>query len=256
MSKEKPEVGDVWQYKNGMKFYILKETTSNSMPFGEDIKYSAFEVIEEDGELNLHDEIPFINGTFEYLGKSNDLTQDWRDGKGIFHHRNSGYVYVKDTLENEVIESLAALYQAPFSLRESKISKGYKILAEVPDYNLWQNMCNINNMEHEANNKLREDVERLEKENKELKRQVNHLSKTQARQFVDNQKLQVKVQKAKDVIDIATARKIMRLEREVNRLSKDMYFIASNGNPDFDAKKSAQKAWDAISTKHLNGELK
>ena len=103
------------------------------------------------------------------------------------------------------------------------------------------------------NNKLHEDVERLEKENKELKRQVNHLSKTQARQFVDNQKLQVKVQKAKDVIDIATVRKIMRLEREVNRLSEDLYVIANNGNPDFDAKKYAQKAWDAISTKHLNG---
>lgn len=77
MSKENPEVGDVWQYKNGMKFYILKETTSNGMPFGEDIKYSAFEVIEEDEGLNLHDELPFINGTFKYLGKSkaniNDL---------------------------------------------------------------------------------------------------------------------------------------------------------------------------------------
>lgn len=77
MSKENPEIGDVWQYKNGMKFYILKEITSNSMPFGEDIKYSAFEVIEEDGELNSHDELQFINGTFKYLGKSkaniNDL---------------------------------------------------------------------------------------------------------------------------------------------------------------------------------------
>lgn len=70
MSKDKPEAGDVWQYKNGMKFYILRETTSNSMPFGEDIKYPAFEVIEEDGELNLHDELPFYNGIFTYLGKS------------------------------------------------------------------------------------------------------------------------------------------------------------------------------------------
>lgn len=76
MSKDNPEVGDVWQYKNGMKFYILKETTSNSMPFGEDIKYPAFEVIEEDGELNLHNELPFINGTFKYISKSKVKIKD------------------------------------------------------------------------------------------------------------------------------------------------------------------------------------
>lgn len=128
-----------------------------------------------------------------------DLTQDWKDGKGIFHHQNSGYVYVKDTLGNEVIESITSLYQTPFSLRESKISKGYKVLAEVPDYTAWQNMWNT--------------AERLEKENKELKKQVNHLSKTQARQFVDNQKLQVKAEKAKDVVDIEAARKIKQLEQ-------------------------------------------
>lgn len=91
-----------------------------------------------------------------------DLTKDFKDGKGIFHHQYSGYVYVKDTLGNEVIESLAALYQTPFSLRESKISKGYKILAEVPDYTAWQNLWNTADMEHKANNKLLEDVERLE----------------------------------------------------------------------------------------------
>lgn len=182
-----------------------------------------------------------------------DLTQDWKDGKGIFHHQNSGYVYIKDTLGNEVVESIASLYQTPFSLRKSKISKGYKILEEVPDYTAWQNLWSTADMEHKANNKLIEDVERLEKENKELKKQVNHLSKTQARQFVDNQKLQVKAEKAKDVIDIATAKKIKQLERELKKMREDLYVIANNGNPDFDAKKYAQKAWDAISTKYLKG---
>lgn len=106
-----------------------------------------------------------------------DLTQDWKDGKGIFHHRNSGYVYVKDTLGNEVVESITSLYQTPFSLRESKILKGYKILAEVPDYTAWQNLWNTADMEHKANNKLLEDVERLEKENKELKEKIKELLK-------------------------------------------------------------------------------
>lgn len=147
-----------------------------------------------------------------------DLTKDFKDGKGIFHHQYSGYVYVKDTLGNEVIESLAALYQTPFSLRKSKISKGYKILAEVPDYTAWQNLWNTADMEHKANNKLIEDVERLEKENKELKKQVNHLSKKQAQQFVDNQKLQVKAEKAKDVVDITTAKKI----KQFKELLKDL----------------------------------
>lgn len=150
-----------------------------------------------------------------------DLTQDWKDGKGIFHHQNSGYVYVKDTLGNEVIESITSLYQTPFSLRKSKISKGYKILVEVPDYNLWLNLWNTADMEHKANNRLLEDVERLEKENKELKKQVNHLSRTQARQFVDNQKLQVKAEKAKDVVDIATAKKINQFKELLKDLQSE-----------------------------------
>lgn len=46
----------------------------------------------------------------------------------------------------------------------------------------------------------------------QLKEQINHLLKTQARQFVDNQKLQVKAEKAKDVVNIDTARQIKRLK--------------------------------------------
>lgn len=77
MSKDKPEVGDVWAFDNGLKFRILKETLSNAMPYEEDVKYPAYEVLEESLEYNFFDELPFINGTFKYLGKSkaniNDL---------------------------------------------------------------------------------------------------------------------------------------------------------------------------------------
>ena len=70
MSKDTPEVGDVWAFDNGLKFIILKETLSNAMPFEEDIKYPAYEVLEESLEHNFFDELPFIKGTFKYLGKS------------------------------------------------------------------------------------------------------------------------------------------------------------------------------------------
>ena len=52
----------------------------------------------------------------------------------------------------------------------------------------------------------------LEAENAQLKKQINHLLKTQARQFVDNQKLQIKAEKAKDVVNIDTARQIKQLK--------------------------------------------
>lgn len=129
-----------------------------------------------------------------------DLTQDWKDGK-----LKEGLYYFQfprgDVLRCKLSEV------------DKFFSANIKILEEVPDYNLWQNVLNTADMEHKANNKLLEDVERLEKENKELKKQVNHLSKTQARQFVDNQKLQVKAEKAKDVVDITIAKKIKQLEQ-------------------------------------------
>lgn len=53
MSKYKPEIGDIWAFDNGLKFRILKETLSNAMPFGEDIQYPAYEVLEESLESNF-----------------------------------------------------------------------------------------------------------------------------------------------------------------------------------------------------------
>ena len=123
-----------------------------------------------------------------------NLTQDWKDGK-----LKEGLYYVQfprgDVLRCKLSEV------------DKSFSANIKILAKVPDYNLWMNLWNTADMVHKTNNKLIEYVERLEKENIELKKQVNHLSKTQARQFVDNQKLQVKAEKAKDVINFSSAKK-------------------------------------------------
>ena len=89
----------------------------------------------------------------------NDLTQDRKDGK-----LKEGLYYVQfprgDVLRCKLSEV------------DKFFSTDIKILAEVPDYNLWKNLWNIADMEHKANNKLLEDVERLEKENKELKRKI------------------------------------------------------------------------------------
>ena len=69
----------------------------------------------------------------------------------------------------------------------------------------------------------------LQAENAKLKEQINHLLKTQARQFVDNQKLQVKAEKAKDVVNFDTARQIKQLKellkecREVIEWQTDNY---------------------------------
>ena len=127
-----------------------------------------------------------------------DLTQDWKDGKLL-----KGLYYVQFHNGEVKICGFYELCVFRFSVDTNEI----KILAEVPDYTAWQNM-----------NKLLEDVERLEKENRELKKQINHLSKTQARQFMDNQKLQVKAEKAKDVVDITTAKKI----KQFKELLKDL----------------------------------
>lgn len=179
-----------------------------------------------------------------------DLTQDWKDGK-----LKTGMYYVG---YNDGRYGRANLILTPdfygFFNNCSLNDEVAEVLAEVPDYPVWQNLWNIADMEHKANNKLLEDVERLEKENKELKRQVNHLSKTQARQFVDNQKLQVKAEKAKDVVDIEAARKIKELERELKKIREDLRVIANNVNPKFDVKKYTQADLSAKFKKYLNGK--
>ena len=64
MSQFTPEVGDIWAFDNGLKFRILKETSSNAMPFKEDVKYPAYEVLEESLEHNFFD-------ASQYAGEGN-----------------------------------------------------------------------------------------------------------------------------------------------------------------------------------------
>lgn len=83
-----------------------------------------------------------------------DLTQDWKDGK-----LPDGWYYVKYEESDKIFISECFGGDFP-SFYPTDVVQG--ILDEVPDYNLWQNLWNIADMEHKANNKLLEDVERLE----------------------------------------------------------------------------------------------
>ena len=74
MSKDRPEVGDVWQYPNGIKMVIVKETMSIDI-FREPKEIISFTVVEDDGEPNIHEEIVFL-GNFTYLGKSKARIED------------------------------------------------------------------------------------------------------------------------------------------------------------------------------------
>lgn len=69
MSKFTPEVGDVWQYKNGVKMVIVSEKTSTDIFRESSKEITSFVVIEDDGEPNIHEDIVFFTN-FTYLGKS------------------------------------------------------------------------------------------------------------------------------------------------------------------------------------------
>ena len=127
-----------------------------------------------------------------------DLTEQWKKGK-----LPEGWYWV----DYYSVDGAVMLEYIPqhngFGYEEKELVQA--VLAEVPDYVEWRNMVNCACEEHEANKRLIE-------ENAQLKEQINHLLKTQARQFVDNQKLQVKAEKAKDVVNIDTARQIKQLK--------------------------------------------
>lgn len=65
-------------------------------------------------------------------------------------------------------------------------------------------------LNYAAISELRDQLEAKDQQIKELKRTVQHLSKTQARQFRDNQNLQLKAKTTKNVIDLSK-------EREINK---------------------------------------
>lgn len=87
-----------------------------------------------------------------------DLTQDWKDGKlsaGMY------YVRYKDGRYGRANLILTTDFYGFFN-NCSLNDKVVEVLDEVPDYNLWMNLLYTADMEHKANNKLLEDVERLE----------------------------------------------------------------------------------------------
>ena len=73
-------------------------------------------------------------------------------------------------------------------------------------------------------------LQALKEENQQLKKQINHLLKTQARQFIDNQKLQVKAEKAKDVVNIDTARQIKQLKELLKRVNEHFKWVDFDDN--------------------------
>ena len=132
-----------------------------------------------------------------------DLTEQWKKGElpeGVYYC-NTG----------NTVETLFTWGKNYHQLTNNKDEvyipemDDCEVLAPVPSYDELQNMNKAVNECMAANIKLVE-------ENKQLKEQINHLLKTQARQFVDNQKLQVKAEKAKDVVNFDTARQIKHLK--------------------------------------------
>lgn len=93
------------------------------------------------------------------------------------------------TLENE-----------KYSYNNVRHIKDIEVLAEVPSY----------------------------EEYTKLKKQLAHVTRTQAKQFRDNQKLQVRAERAKDVVNINTAREIKRLKellKECREFYQKMYSL-------------------------------
>ena len=90
---------------------------------------------------------------------SEQLTEQWKYGK-----LSEGWYWVKGSRTKGIYA-----YTAEYLDNTYRPINGESVLAKVPDYTAWQNLWNTADMEHKANNKLLEDVERLEKENKELK---------------------------------------------------------------------------------------
>ena len=107
-----------------------------------------------------------------------------------------------------------------------------KVLEIVPNYEELQNMDKVINQAMAINIKLIEENAELKQRlkdtqnaNAELNKTIQHLSKTQARQFVDNQNLQVKAEKAKDVIDLDAARQIKQLKAKNDDFKKIIEYM-------------------------------
>lgn len=138
-----------------------------------------------------------------------DLTEQWKKGE-----LPSGEYYIIDDLGLHTTDKYYPSHGFGTELPHS-------ILGRVPTFDELQNMNKAVNECMAANIKLVE-------QNAQLKKQINHLLKTQARQFVDNQKLQVKAEKAKDVVNIDTARQIKQLKELLKECQ--LWFTGIVGN--------------------------
>jgi hypothetical protein len=137
-----------------------------------------------------------------------DLTEQWKKGE-----LPEGHYYIKTHNETNIDEYIQWYKDHGIPSEKSfAYFNVQQVLAEVPSYDEWK--------------------AKLE-ENARLKEQINHLLKTQARQFVDNQKLQVKAEKAKDVVNIDTARQIKQLKellKECRRYIDIWGYTDTHGN--------------------------
>lgn len=70
---------------------------------------------------------------------------------------------------------------------------------------------------------LKSQIGQLKEENECLKKLNQRLQRTQARQFRDNQELQIKAEKAKDVVDFDKARKIKQLKELLKECRERIY---------------------------------
>lgn len=126
------------------------------------------------------------------------LTEQWKKG-----NISAGLYYIKSAGGRK---SIYHVFNSTGKVYHSGAGEIKEILEPVPTYKEWQEL-----------NKRLSDTQKLDlevrRENTELKKQIQHLSKTQAKQFIDNQKLQTKVKHAKDVVNIETARKIVKLKK-------------------------------------------
>lgn len=129
------------------------------------------------------------------------LTEQWKKGE-----LPEGHYYIKTRSETNIDEYIQWYKDHGIP---SKKSFAYfnvqQVLAPVPSYEEYLSLTYAK----EEDEKI---IAEYEEENTKLKEQINHLLKTQARQFVDNQKLQVKAEKAKDVVNFDMARQIIQLK--------------------------------------------
>lgn len=182
---------------------------------------------------------------------SQDLTKQLKKGE-----LSNGYYWIRLSWGGMVIMAYHTAFDGLFELDDyyydsDEISA---VLAPVPTFDEWeqlQNWAEFTNDYHE----LREKLEIAEYKNAQLKEQINHLLKTQARQFVDNQKLQVKAEKAKDVVNIVvnidTARQIKQLKELLKECEHMIiaYSINNNTYTKNEVKKTITKIDEALGEK-------